>query len=141
MSTAPVSVTPQSTDLQGAAPQLLGGGVWIPSLLKRILPRSWVFNHSGEHEFTLPGNEFVVQNQKKKTQKPKPYTSQPRKDSVRLSFDWAEMRGSSEEELWIAPWRKFSVNYRGVLGSLTWEAEVKRVVRICSASDIKPCLG
>lgn len=30
------------------------------------VPQSWIFNHTGEHEFTSPGTNFMVQKKKKK---------------------------------------------------------------------------
>lgn len=50
----------QSAERQGAALQPLKC-VWIPSLLRSIIPQTWVFNHTGEHEFTSPGTDFMVQ--------------------------------------------------------------------------------
>lgn len=77
----------KEAELQGAAPWSLRC-VWLPSLLKSILPQSWVLHHTGERVFPLPGTEFMVEKNS--------ITSQWGKASSSFPFYWTERRGSSE---------------------------------------------
>lgn len=77
----------KKAELQGAAPQSLRC-VWLPSLLKSILPQSWVFHHTGENVFPFPGTDFMVQKN--------PIPSQWGKSSSSFPFYWTKRRGSSQ---------------------------------------------
>lgn len=110
----------KKAELSGAAPRSLWW-VWIPSLLKSILPQSWVFHHTpGERVFPLPGTEFMVEKNS--------ITSQWRKASSSFPFYWTERRGSSEANAEQKPkfralnWSLEVILLRGILRRFTWEA-------------------
>lgn len=112
----------QSTELQGAAPRPLRCVCGFPPCSKA----SFLSTGYAIREVSMSPFLQVLTSPFEK----KPHTFQPGKASVHFLLDLAERRGFSDAaqsksltaELWIAPWKRFCINYRGIPRWLTWDA-------------------